>query len=148
MIIGALSLAGLLFIGLPVGLLVAAEVYDDATGCGSVDPTDPANYSDVTLLNDTSQTVVIDDCSGEYCRAYDLPVRLRPGQSLNDQAACAATGADMTSWRVRSVDGKLLGYVAVDTPRKRDGEVFLISKPSTDRTTPTRPGDEARITRT
>lgn len=110
------------------------------TGCGSADPTDPNNYSDVTLLNDTPETVIIDDCSGAYCLAYDLPVQLKPGQSHRDHAACAASGRDMTSWRVRTADGKLLGYVAVDTRRKQDGLVFLLSKASRDRTTATRHG--------
>jgi hypothetical protein len=129
-------------IGVPallVGLLVAAEVYDQATGCGSVDPTDPNNYSDVTLLNDTGGTVVVDDCSGAYCDAYNLPVRLAPGQTYDDHAACASSGTDMTSWRVKTADGKLLGYFAVDTPRKRDGLVFPVSHASHDRRTPTQP---------
>ncbi|CAM5440522.1 hypothetical protein LSHI6S_02841 [Leifsonia shinshuensis] len=39
----------------------------------------------------------------------------------------------MTSWRVRTTDGLLLGYIAVDTPRKQDGLVFLISQSSRDR---------------
>jgi hypothetical protein len=108
------------------GLLFAAEVVDGAVGCGSVDPTDPANYSEVTILNDTAVTVTVDDCVGGYCQA-DLPARLAPGQRLADHAACAASGADMTSWRVTSGNGRVLGYIAVDTPRKHDGLVFPVS---------------------
>src|ERR1700729_12070 len=53
-------------VGLPIvavvpffGLLIAAQVADDRAGCGSVDPTDPANYSAVTIANDTTQPVVV-----------------------------------------------------------------------------------------
>jgi len=34
-------------------LLVVAQVADDRAGCGSIDPTDAANYSAVTIVNDT-----------------------------------------------------------------------------------------------
>ncbi|CAM5440575.1 hypothetical protein LSHI6S_02842 [Leifsonia shinshuensis] len=39
------------------------------SGCGSVDPTDPNNYSRVSLFNDTTGTVILDSCSGAYCLA-------------------------------------------------------------------------------
>lgn len=141
MIIGTSTLVWLLVVGLPLGLLVAAEVYGDVTGCGSVDPTDPSNYSDVILLNDTSETVIIDDCAGAYCLVYDLPARHKPGQSHHDHAACGAAGKNMTSWRVKAADGRLLGYIAVDTPRAQNGLAFLLSKASRDRTTATPHGD-------
>ena len=121
-----------------LGLLVAAEVVDGATGCGSVDPTDPANYSEVTILNDTAVTVTVNDCVGGYCHA-DLPARLLPEQRLADHASCAASGADMTSWRVTTDSGRVLGYIAVDTPRKHDGLVFPVSHARADRKTPTSP---------
>jgi len=121
------------------GLLVAAQVADDRAGCGSVDPTDPANYSELSILNDTSATVRLDDCVGGYCRGYLLPALVRPGQRYGDDAACAAAGADMTSWRVSTEAGRVLGYIAVDTPRKLDGLVFPVSRASADRVTPTPP---------
>lgn len=40
-------------VGLLVALLVGAEITDAVLGCGSVDPTDPANYTEAQILNDT-----------------------------------------------------------------------------------------------
>jgi hypothetical protein len=122
-----------------LGALIAAEVADSITGCGSVDPTDPANYSVVAILNDTPRPVVIAACPGAYCDAARLPVRLAPGQSFTDDAACGATGTDMTSWRVTRIDGKVLGYIAVDSPRSRDGLVYKVSHASPNRHSATSP---------
>lgn len=125
---------------LVLGALLAAEIADEVAGCGSVDPTDPANYSAVSITNDTTRTVVVDDCVGDECQIADLPATLRPGETYDDHAACGVSGADMTSWRIRSAAGDLLGYVAVDTPRKTDGLTFRVSWASRDRRTPTSPG--------
>ncbi len=121
------------------GTLVAAENAYERAGCGSIDPTDEANYSRVTIVNDTAGSVVVDDCAGAECHAYRLPVRLSPGQRFADHAACAASGIDMTSWRLTGGDGTVLGYIAVDTPRSQDGLRFLVSQASADRVTPTPP---------
>lgn len=133
---GRRALAGLAVV--TFGLLIAAEVVDDRMGCGSVDPTDPANYSEVSILNDTSDVVTVEDCEGPYCHA-DLPARLAPGQRLADHAACAASGADMTSWRITDDSGRVLGYIAVDSRRKHDGLVFPISHAGADRKSATSP---------
>jgi hypothetical protein len=119
-----------------VGLLIAAQVADDRAGCGSIDPTDAANYSEVAILNDTGSPVVVSDCEGTECQLDHVPSQLGPGERFDDHAACAASGGDMTSWRIASTDGKLVGYIAVDTPRKTDGLVFLVSRASRDRRTP------------
>jgi hypothetical protein len=136
-----------ILVGVPVtlaaavlGLLVVAEVADQITGCGSVDPTDEANYSTVAILNDTSSAVIIDGCPGDYCDMSQLPARVAPGQRFKGDAACSASGPDMTSWRVTNIGGKVLGYIAVDTPRDHDGLVFRVSHASHDRRTPTPPG--------
>src|SRR5215831_1693521 len=50
-----------------VGLLFAAEAYDSAHGCGSVDPTDPANFIAGRLVNDTASVVEVGDCVGDFC---------------------------------------------------------------------------------
>ena len=67
-------------IGFPVvlvvaffGLLLAAQIADDRAGCGSVDPTDAANYSTVSIVNDTTNVVVVTDCVGTECTSDDLP---------------------------------------------------------------------------
>ena len=120
-----------------LGLLLGASVLLDASGCGSTDPTDPANYSSVAILNDTHGTVILDDCPGAYCHADGLPVRIAPGRRFRDDAACGAADSDMTSWRVRRTDGTVLGYVAVATPDKHDGLVFRVSRASQSRRTPT-----------
>jgi hypothetical protein len=119
------------------GVLIALQMHADALGCGSVDPTDPANYSEVTILNDTPAVVTVDDCAGSYCPVDERPVHLSSGQRFSGHAACDASGADMTSWQLTSDDGRTLGYVAVDTPRKHDGLVFDVSRASRDRRTPT-----------
>ncbi len=77
--------------------------------------------------------VTLDDCKGAYCHVL-LPVRLSPGQRFTDGPACGASGSDMTSWKVTG-GGTVLGHVAVDTPRKRDGLIFDVSRASTDRHT-------------
>jgi hypothetical protein len=123
-----------------IGSLVVGEIYGAVSGCGSVDPTDPSNYSTVTIVNDTSAPVVLDACRGDYCNPEALPTQLAPGMSFDDHAACAATGPDMTSWRVKSVGGRILGYVAVDSPRSSTGLVYDVSHASANRSTPTRQG--------
>jgi hypothetical protein len=123
-----------------IGFMVFIEATDSAAGCGSVDPTDPANYSTVTIVNDTSSPVVLSDCPGTYCHPDLLPANLDPGKSFSDDAACGSTGADMTSWRVSTPTGRPLGYIAVDSPKSRNGLVFDVSRASPNRTTPTPTG--------
>lgn len=126
-----------LVVGILFGLLLLADAYDVATGCGSVDPTDPTNYTSATIVNDTPVPVVVDACAGAYCELPDAPARLAPGAGTRVHASCAASGDAMTSWRVGTADGRLLGYVAVDTPRSETGLVYLVSRASPDRRTPT-----------
>lgn len=97
-----------------------------------MDPTDPANYSSIRIVNDTGEPVVIDDCQGSYCQ-LDQPEVLAPGQQITDHAACGATGSDMTSWRVRRPDGQLAGYIAVDSPKSQNQLIFRVSHASADR---------------
>jgi hypothetical protein len=120
-----------------IGFMVFIEATDSAAGCGSVDPTDPANYSTVTIVNDTSSPVVLSDCPGAYCHADLLPAVIDPGKSLSDNAACGSTGANMTSWRVSTQSGTPLGFIAVDSPKSRAGLVFDVSRASPNRATPT-----------
>jgi hypothetical protein len=133
-----------LFIGVPAALvlglftaLMIAQGNDDAAGCGSIDPTDPANYSTVVILNDTRTPAVVDDCQGAYCQPDQDRVRLAPGKRVQVNAACG-TGGVMTSWRVSGPAG-VLGYVAVDTPRKHDGLVYPVSRAATDRAVAAKP---------
>jgi hypothetical protein len=137
--LGALLVFGALVVAAVPGLLIAAEIYGSATGCGSVDPTDPQNYSRITILNDESTNIVIDDCQGGYC-SVTKPARLNPGQRYRDDAACGMSGVNMTSWQIRSSDGTALGFIAVDTPRKNDGLTFRASSASRNRRTPTQAG--------
>ncbi len=118
-----------------VAALGVMDAVMSARGCGSIDPTDANNYSEVVIVNDTAKRVTVSDCRGAYC--VSEPARqLRPGQSHIFQAACAATGGDMTSWRVSDSSGPL-GFIAVNTPKKHDGLIFPVSHASTSRTTPT-----------
>jgi hypothetical protein len=134
----ALVLGAIVIAAVPT-LIIVAEVYDSATGCGSVDPTGSENYSRITILNDRSTDIVIDDCQGSYCTLRQ-PVRLNPGGRYKDNAACGMSGTRMTSWQIRSSDGTALGYIAVDTPPKTDGLAFRVSRASRDRRTPTPAG--------
>lgn len=84
-----------LVVGVPslvVAGLIGGEIYGAAIGCGSVDPTDPRNYSTVTILNDTARPVIVADCPGAYCNPEELPRTLAPGQSHVDHAGCHSTG--------------------------------------------------------
>ena len=137
--LGALLVFGAIVVAAVPTLLIVGEVYDSVTGCGSVDPTDPANYSRITILNDESTNIVVDNCQGLEC-TLGQPVRLNPGQHYRDNAACGESGARMTSWQIRSSDGTALGYIAVDTPRKNDGLTFRVTRASRDRRTPTPAG--------
>ena len=126
-------------VGALIAFVVVAEVVSTAKGCGSVDPTDPANYSRVTIVNDRSSDVVLDNCQGAYC-TLTQPVRLRPGQHYADDAACGVSGSEMTSWQVNTDNGMVLGYVAVDSPRSNNSLTFRISHASPSRRTPTPAG--------
>jgi hypothetical protein len=122
-------------------LLLAADLVGQVTGCGSVDPTDPNNYSTLSIVNDTRGSVIVDHCSGAYCAPDDLPRRLSRGARYTGaHAACGVSGGDMTSWRVTTDRGKLLGFIAVDTPRRHEGLVFRVSRATSDPRTPTPAG--------
>lgn len=125
------------------GALVVAflttDIIGSTRGCGSIDPSDPMNYSAITILNDTHANVIIDDCRGSYCSGDTTTVALSPGKPLNVHAACGMSGAQMTSWRVSGADRKTLGYIAIQTKRKQDGLVYPVSAASRDRRTPTPP---------
>jgi len=97
------------------------------------------NYSTVSIVNDTTNVVVVSDCVGNECTSEDLPLRVAPAGHYDNQAACGATGSNMTSWRLLNPRGQLIGYIAVDSPRKRDGLVFNVSAASPNRSTPTPP---------
>jgi hypothetical protein len=118
--------------------LIAADGYMAATGCGSIDPTDPANYTSARLVNDTASPVTVDSCDGAYCVPDELPAALNPGGSLGIQGACGTTGSDMTSWRVTR-DGVVAGYVVIHSPKSRHGVVYEVSRLSPDRKTPSQP---------
>jgi hypothetical protein len=120
-----------------MSLFFTIEIIDGVTGCGSVDPTDPANYSTATLINDTATTIHIGDCRGTYCDPESLT--LAPQQHTSINGACGVSGTDMTSWKVTDQNGRLVGYIAIDTPRSTDHLTFNASNPSRDRTTPTKP---------
>lgn len=118
-----------------VGLLIAADAYGHVSGCGSVDPTDPSNYSTGQLVNDTKQPVVVGDCQGDYCVG---PANIPPGGAAPVRGACAATGADMTSYQVtRSSTRQTVGYVAIANRRSQTSLVFRVSNLSLDRVTGT-----------
>jgi hypothetical protein len=124
-------------IALGMTLLFAADAVDLAGGCGSVDPTDPANYSQVTIVNDTGHNVVLDDCVGDYCQTRPLSATLAPGSGYRTDAACGVSGTDMTSWRVTGPQGRLEGYIAVDSPKSRSDLRYYVSQASSNRHTPT-----------
>jgi hypothetical protein len=96
-------------------------------------------YSTITILNDTPDLVVVDDCQGGYCLQYATATTLAPRQSPDDHATCGTTLSAMNSWRVIS-HGRLIGYIAVDLPRNQDGLVFRVSNASSHRVRPTPPG--------
>lgn len=120
-------------------LLLAAETTDEITVCSSGDFTDPQNYSTVTLLNDTSATILVDDCPGDYCTPDQPVARLTPTAKVNVNAACRPSRKYSTSWRLTTTNGNTVGFIAVDTSRKHDGLVYPVSAATADRTTAARP---------
>lgn len=122
-----------------VGGLLAAEVTDGIVGCGSVDPTAPANHSSIRIANTTSLPVIIDDRRGAYCQLTQ-PKVLQPGQQFSDYAACGATGSEMTSWRVTSANRQLHGYTAARSPKSRNDLLDRVSHASAERFTATPEG--------
>jgi hypothetical protein len=67
------------------GALMFAQIIDDAVGCGSIDPTDAANYSVVTIVNDTEHAVTLGYCQGAYC-TIEGPKFLQPGEGTRAEA--------------------------------------------------------------
>ena len=115
-------------------LLLAQDPFTfDALGCGSVDPTDPDNYSTLEVLNDLPFSVRLQDCEGNYCGYHEPVGVLQPSQRQRLDFACNAMNAGMTSYRVVSLDGTGLGFIAVQTERKVSGLVFAVSAASKDR---------------
>ena len=121
---------------LVTGLFV--ESGDLVNGCGSIDPTDPANYSSVVINNDVDVPVVVGDCTGLYCDAEGPSTVLYPGRSIGVDAACAAYGPDATSYRISTVNGTLKGFIVMVSMRKHDGLVYEVSHASPLRSMSTR----------
>jgi len=119
--------------------LMAVDMAEHVAGCGSVDLTDPNNYSEVAVVNDTPNPVFVGDCNGAYCEPSAAPARLDPGTHTTVRGACASAGKDMTSYRVTLGDGTEVGFIAIDTPRKHDGLTYLVTRASPDRVTATPP---------
>ncbi|MDH6115357.1 hypothetical protein P3T36_007193 [Kitasatospora sp. MAP12-15] len=110
-----------------MGLLFWADATMMDKGCGSVDPTDPMNYSAVSIRNDSTAPVVVDQCVGAYCDLETTSVTLQPSEQAPVHAACGVSGTDMTSWRITTDTGSPLGYIAVNTPRSTNDLVFPVS---------------------
>jgi hypothetical protein len=131
---------GVLGLVIAIGVaLFATEVENTVRGCGSIDPTDQANYSEVTIVNDTTMPVIVDDCNGVGCDSHALPQTVQAGADYTDEAGCGETGKDMTSWRLTTPNGRVLGYIAVDSPKSQDGLRYPVSAASPNRSTPTTP---------
>jgi hypothetical protein len=111
----------------------------DELRCGSIDPGEAANYSDVLILNDLEQSVVVGDCRGTYCRADQGQTTLAPGARMSTHAACNADGSAMTSWKVTRTDGTIMGFIAVHTIAKTDGLIVPVSGAGSGRLTVTPP---------
>jgi hypothetical protein len=61
-------------VGLALLLLVVAPV----AGCGSLDPTDPSNFNNVTVKNDTGERVILIQCD-TTCKTLHDRTTLEPG---------------------------------------------------------------------
>lgn len=118
--------------------LVIADTIGSGTGCGSVDPTDPANYSTATVINDTAHSVDISDCHGSYCGSQSSAT-IAPNNHAIVNGACGATGKQMTTWKVTHTNGRLIGYIDIDSPRSTRKLIFTVTNASPDRLTPTKP---------
>ena len=134
--IGVAIAVGVALVGTVLVWALNLEANYSASGCGSIDPTDPLNYSNVTIVNDSNASVVLKDCLGGGCRE-NYPVLLRPHRSFSDIAECGQKGADMTAWTVTSTTGVVQGYVVVNSPKSQPGLTYNISQVSPNRLTPT-----------
>lgn len=129
------------------GVLIAAEVVDSVTGCGSADPTDPADYASASIVNDTRVPVTVSDCRGDYCNPNSPRTRLLPGQHVTVHGACGVSGADMTSWRLTRDNGAFVGFIAIGTRRSRAGVVYDVSAATGSRAVAARPAEQGTTSR-
>jgi hypothetical protein len=123
---------------LVLALLFATEGYDIASGCGSVDPTDSANFVAGQLVNDTASIVDVDSCNGGFCGNSARSAHLSVNGRFKVNVGCGESRTRMTSWQV-SREGELLGYLAVGTGKGRYNVVYGVSRLSPNRQTPTVP---------
>ena len=98
-----------------------------------------SDFPSVAIQNDTANPVLVADCRGAYCSVGAPPMRLVQGAKLTVDAVCGEAGPNMTSWRIENLDGSTRGFIAVDTPRKRDGLVYRVSQVTTSRATTAQP---------
>jgi len=95
------------------------------------------NVFPITILNDTSEPIVIADrstgelgtsieqssfemCSG-YCNGNRLPVTISPNETIKETAVCSPNANMYTSWSVETTDGGQLGDIGVATSNLETG---------------------------
>jgi hypothetical protein len=97
-------------------------VLADAVGPGSVDPTDPSNFSEVTIFNDRDVPIRLMQCDtfcSEIHDVYELP----PGASTSLSVAWGFP----VGYYVLTNNGLPLGCLRFDFPRRETSVVVLTS---------------------
>jgi hypothetical protein len=93
--------------------LVAAAAL--ASGCGSVDPTDPSHFTDVSVRNDTAARVVIVQCDTTCGTLHDRTT-LAPGRA----ATVSVSNEDIAvEYAVEQPSGRRLGCLHMRFERVR-----------------------------
>ncbi|GHI10457.1 hypothetical protein Scel_87780 [Streptomyces cellostaticus] len=106
-----------------------------------MDPTDPANFSSVTFVNDTDSPAVLFECGDSRGRdCHDMSGRLAPKERCEQRVYW---GAGPDPWQVRDARGRIIGWLVVSAPRRESGAVYDLGdaepqpgKPTTPRTSP------------
>jgi hypothetical protein len=107
----------------PTFVLVATFlVLAEAVGPGSVDPTDPSNFSEATVVNDRGDPVRVMQCDANCATIHDI-YELPPGDSMSLNVAWGFP----VGYYVVSENGPSLGCLRFDFPRRETSIVVLIS---------------------
>ncbi|MEY9969034.1 hypothetical protein ABIA33_007121 [Streptacidiphilus sp. MAP12-16] len=112
-----------------IALVCALGVYCAVNGINP-DPTDPEHYSSVTFMNDTQIPVRLFECTdnrGHDCHDMTGGV-LASGERSAQQVWW---GPGLSSWQVRSAEGRPIGWVMVATTQRESGAVYNLGDATT-----------------
>jgi hypothetical protein len=107
--------------GLLLGALLATLI-GVAAGC-TTDPTENNFY--VRIVNDTTRTVLLEDCGGHHCEKRSNPRRLKPGATTGPFNFASVGVANPIA--VVAIDGRVLGCLPLLFHRIESGRRVHVS---------------------